>query len=432
ILAPLNTALRGPALEHALSLVEPRIVVSEQSLHERLDRVAVASAGIRWELTVNGEPPAEGETYPGPGETTPAEPVQPGDAAALLFTSGTTGPSKAVICPHGQWFWWGVIVSELLELREEDVLYTNLPLFHTNAMSAFYQALLTGATIHVGPRFSGSRYWDRVRQADATVGYLLGTMAHVLVKRDPQDDDRSHRLRVALAPGTKADVAIEFHERFGVELVDAWGATEANAAIGAACGEAPPGTMGHALDGFEARVVDQDGIELPDGVPGELVLRSTLPFAFSSGYFGMPEATVEAWRDLWLHTGDRVVRRDGVYAFVDRLKDAIRRRGENISAWEVEQVLLAHASVTAAAVVGVPAELGEEEVLAFVVPRTGEDVDPGDLIRFCEPLMPDFALPSYVEVLSGLPLTPSGRVEKYRLRERGLTPSTWDRVVDAR
>lgn len=425
VLAPLNTALQGLALTHALSLLEPGLVVVEKPFEERI-RGQCSSAGI-WVL----EPPTAAGSglaqFAGSGGPPPAVELRPETPAALLFTSGTTGPSKAVICPYGQWFWWGVVISELLELEPEDVLYTNLPLFHTNALSAFWQALVTGATIYIGPRFSGSRYWDRVRAAEATVGYLLGTMAHILAKQPALPGDHDHKLRVALSPATRDDVSAIFLKRFGVALIDAWGSTEANAAIGAIAGSAPPGTMGRLIDGFEARVIDESGAALPDGVPGELVLRSSLPFAFSSGYLRMPEATVEAWRDLWLHTGDRVVREDGVYRFVDRIKDAIRRRGENISAWEVEQAILLHPAVTAAAVVGVPAELGEEEVLAIVVPQDGANVTPPELIEFCEPLLPRFALPRYVEIAAELPVTPSGRVEKYRLRERGIGADTWDR-----
>ena len=432
VLVPLNTSMRGPALEHALTLSGARLLVLEPALLDRLDYVGEVPARQQIWLLDDGIEPSPSpafEPYPGPGGPVDATPVAPGDPAALLFTSGTTGPAKAVICPHAQWFWWAVVVGEVLEIRADDVLYTNLPLFHTNALGAFCQALAHGATLAVGPRFSGSHFWQRVTEGAATVSYLLGTMAHVLVKQDPGLYDHAHRLRVILAPGTKAQVWEAFHRRFGVDLVDAWGSTEANAAIATANTDAPPGTMGRVVDGFEARVVDQDDGDLPDGVPGELILRSQLPFAFATGYHGMPEATIAAWRNLWLHTGDRVVRQDGIYTFVDRLNDAIRRRGENISAWEVEQTLLAHPDVLGAAVVGVPAELGEDEVMAFVVARPGRQPRPEDLIVFCQPRLASFAAPRYIEFVDELPLTASGRVEKYRLRERGVTEATWDREL---
>jgi crotonobetaine/carnitine-CoA ligase len=186
--------------------------------------------------------------------------------------------------------------------------------------------------------------------------------------------------------------------------------------------------MGRTLAGFEARVVDADDEEVPTGVPGELVLRADHPFAFATGYWRMAEATVAAWRNLWFHSGDRVVRdEDGYFRFLDRIHDAIRRRGENVSAWEVEQALLAHPAVEAAAVIPVPSELGEDDVMACVVARDGVQLDPLELVRFCEPSLAYFAIPRYIDVLDELPLTENGKVRKFVLRERGVTPTTWDR-----
>ena len=191
---------------------------------------------------------------------------------------------------------------------------------------------------------------------------------------------------------------------------------------------APAGSMGGITPGFDARVVDENDEEVSPGTPGELVVRSDDPFAFSLGYNRLPAATVEAWRNLWFHTGDRVVRDvDGWFWFVDRLKDSIRRRGENISSYEVEAVLTAHPDVAAAAVVPVPAVEGEDEVLAFVVPRSGAQPSPEELMGFCEPRLAYFAIPRYLDFVDALPLTETGKVRKFVLRERGVTPTTWDR-----
>jgi crotonobetaine/carnitine-CoA ligase len=226
-------------------------------------------------------------------------------------------------------------------------------------------------------------------------------------------------VRVALAPGTPAELHAPFYDRFGMKLIDAWGSTETNCVIANDVDDIHPGTMGRVRDGFDARVDDETG---------ELLVRSDEPLAFATGYFNRPDATAEAWRDGWFRTGDRVVRdADGRFRFLDRIKDAIRRRGENISSWEVEETLVSHPDVAAAAAVGVPSELGEEDVLACVVPRAGATLDPAELIRFCDGRLAYFAIPRYVEVVDALPLTPSGKIEKYRLRERGVTPSTWDR-----
>jgi len=284
------------------------------------------------------------------------------------------------------------------------------------------------ATYVLGPRFSASALWERLERSEATVTYLLGAMVSILLRTPPGEHDRTHRVDVALAPATPPKVHEPFLERFGVRLVDGWGSTETNIVIANTLDDLRPGTLGRVLDGFEARVADEHDAPLPDGVPGELLVRHREPWAFASGYDGLPDATAEAWRNLWFHTGDRVVRDlDGTFCFVDRSKDVIRRRGENISSFEVEQALLAHDDVAAAAVVPVPSELGEDDVLACVVPRESARLDPLELVRFCESRLPYFALPRYVDVLPELPLTANGKVEKHRLRERGVRPSTWDR-----
>lgn len=188
--------------------------------------------------------------------------------------------------------------------------------------------------------------------------------------------------------------------------------------------------MGKVVAGFDAKVVDENDGEVADGAPGELVVRCSEPFGFATGYFGMPEKTVEAWRNLWFHTGDRVVRdAEGNFTFLDRIKDSIRRRGENVSSYEVERVLLAHPDVDTAVVIPVPSELGEDEVMACIVLRPGAQLEPEELLRFCEPRLAYFVIPRYIKFLPELPLTSSGKVEKFRLRDRGVTETTWDREL---
>jgi crotonobetaine/carnitine-CoA ligase len=258
-------------------------------------------------------------------------------------------------------------------------------------------------------------------------------MVSILMGREPAAEDRDHRVRVALAPATPPWLFDGFRDRFGVQLVEGYGSTETNAPIAA---EEPSdgrgGFMGTLRSGFAARVVDEEDQEVPDGTAGELVLRHEEPFAFATGYYRMPQQTVQAWRNLWFHTGDRVVREpDGWYRFIDRAKDAIRRRGENISSWEVEQVLVAHEAVAAAAAFPVPSELGEDEVMAAIVLEPGATLAPEDLVKHCEPRLAYFAIPRYVEFVTELPLTENGKVRKQVLRDRGVTPATWDREAVA-
>jgi crotonobetaine/carnitine-CoA ligase len=432
ISVPINTAARGPQLEHMLRNSGARLLLMDSELVEVLAALRRPDAlDETWAL--DGLPPALPDGWrvrlpPPQGTPLPAAEVGPGDTAAILYTSGTTGPSKGVCCPHAQFYWWGVEVGEMLELGPDDVLYTNLPLFHTNALNAFMQALIAGSRYVLGPRFSVSAFWRRLADSGATVTYLLGAMVAMLWRRAPGPSDRAHDVRVALAPASPANLVEPFRERFGVRLVEGYGSTETNCPIGVTAAQQRPGYMGTLRDGFEACVAGPDDAPLPDGEPGELLLRHREPFAFATGYFQMPEATVAAWRNLWFHTGDRVVRDpDGWFRFIDRAKDAIRRRGENVSSFEVEQVLSQHPGVAQVAVFGVPSELGEEEVMAAVVPEAGAALDAREMLRYCEPRLAYFAIPRFVELVDELPLTENGKVRKAFLRERGVGARAYDR-----
>jgi crotonobetaine/carnitine-CoA ligase len=346
----------------------------------------------------------------------------------ILYTSGTTGPAKGVRCPHAQLYWWGIINSEVLGIGPGDVLFTSLPLFHTNAINSLFQALVAGATYAIEPRFSASRYWDQAREHGATVTYLLGAMIAMLQAQPSSDADRGHQVRVALAPATPAPLHEPFRERFGIALIDGYGSTETSHIIGRAEDPQRPGLLGRPVDEFDVRVFDEHDAEVPAGTPGELVVRSRHPFSLAGGYHGMPDATVAAWRNLWFHTGDQVVcDGDGWFRFMDRHKDTIRRRGENISSVEVERTLLEHPDVGAVAVYPVPSELAEDEVMAAIVPAPGASPDPVALMAHCEPRLAYFAIPRYIDLVDSLPLTENGKVRKQDLRERGVTPTTWDR-----
>lgn len=432
VAVPLNTALRGAQLSHQLENSGARILAMDTALVDALGYLDPPRAlETVWALDGPPEAPPAGYAVTGPPDPAapvPAVLVAPGETTAILYTSGTTGLSKGVQCPQAQFYWWGILVGEMLGLTEDDILYTCLPLFHTNALNAFTQALIAGATYHLGPRFSASRFWDQVAAADATVTYLLGAMVNILMSRPEGPADRGHTVRNALAPATPAAIFDRFHERFGVQLVEGYGSTETNCAIGAHWTNQRAGLMGQVRAGFEARVVDEHDEEVPDGEGGELLLRHGPPFSFATGYFAMPEKTVEAWRNLWFHTGDRVVRDpDGWLRFTDRLKDAIRRRGENISSFEVEQALISHPGVSAVAAFPVASELSEDEVAVAIVLEDGATVDPVELIRWCEPRLAYFANPRFVRFVAALPLTANGKVRKTELRDEGVTSDTWDR-----
>jgi crotonobetaine/carnitine-CoA ligase len=433
IAVPINTASRGAQLEHILGNCGARLLVIECDLTAVLaplarDRIALETLWLVGSGQVADLPQLRSNPFPPPGTAIPPHPVEPADTLAILYTSGTTGLSKGVCCPHAQYFWWAFYTARLLGVGETDVLMTTLPMFHTNALNSFYQALLHGATLVVEPRFSASGFVAALARERATVTFVLGAMVPILLAQEETSADRGHRVRVALSPAVPAHFHRQFTQRFGIGLIDGYGSTETNCIIGSPLDKQRPGTMGRLLSGFAARVVDAHDNEIADGEAGELTLRADEPFAFATGYFGMPEKTVEAWRNLWFHTGDRVVREsDGYYRFVDRMKDAIRRRGENISSYEVEQVIVSHPAVENAAVFPVRSELAEDEVMAAVVLRAGTKLTHSALLDFCQPRMAYFAVPRFLEFVDALPVTENGKVTKYKLRERGVTPATWDR-----
>ena len=430
VAVPINTASRGAQLQHILANSGARLLVLEGEFAAALRTLDVAALAMP-KVWLVGEADSAGDGWQSfPQAAAPAAPaaLRPGDTLAILYTSGTTGLSKGVCCPHAQYFWWGVHSSELLGLQDGETLLTTLPLFHTNALNAFFQALLTGSTLVVEKRFSASAFTRSLVEHQATVTYLLGAMVPILLSKEPASHDKAHRVRIALAPGVPPQFNAPFLERFGFDLLEGYGSTETNFVIGSDIAGQRPGTMGRVRQGFEARVVDDDDNELQRGEAGELLLRADQPYAFATGYFGMGDKTVEAWRNLWFHTGDRVVcDDDGYFRFVDRLKDAIRRRGENISSYEVEQVLLSHPQVETAAVFPVNSEMAEDEVMAAIVLRAGQHLDEVELMRFCETRMAYFAVPRYVEYLEQLPATENGKIQKFKLRERGVTERTWDR-----
>jgi carnitine-CoA ligase len=430
---PINVAARGAQLEHMLKTSGARLLVLEHEWLSALEFVDFSKLAVEalWVIDADAAAGHQGivtRALPERGSSVPPANLKAHDLLTILFTSGTTGPSKGVCCPHAQYFWWGYYVARQLDLREDDVLHTTLPLFHVNALGCFFQALLNGCTQVVEKRFSVSNFWPALVASGATVTYVLGAMVPMLLSRPPSEDETRHKVRVALAPGVPAHLHEVFTERSSIHLLDGYGATESNAVIGTSMNTRRPGWMGRLFDGFHARVVDEHDNEVPDDTPGELLLRADEPFAMASGYFGMADKTVEAWRNLWLHTGDRVVRdHEGYYRFIDRTKDSIRRRGENISSFDVEKVLMSHPSVEIAAVFPVPSDLAEDEVMTAVVVKSGAALDGAELIRFCEGRLSYFAIPRYVAFVNELPRTESGKVQKFKLRERGRSAETWDR-----
>ena len=444
---PVNTALRGAFLEHQLHNAEPRVVVIEESLASNLADVTLGAVPPE-ALIVVGDPatptPAclrgirrlafpELGALRGPADPGLVSPA-PGDVAMILYTSGTTGPSKGVLMPHAHCYLLGLGTVEAAALTTADRYFICMPLFHANALLLqFVGSLIAGAEVTVVERFRATTWLAEVRAAQATITNGLGVIPEFILRQPATDRDRDHRLRLMVSVPIAEEWGHAFESRFGVPFMQLFGMTECNIVAYTALGEAlVPGCAGHPLtEWFEVRIADPDSdVILPPGRTGEIAIRPKVPGGFMAGYFRMPDRTVEAWRNLWFHTGDAGRLDDlGRLHFVDRIKDCIRRRGENISSFEIEQVLNAHPAVAEAAVVGVrlPGAGGEEEVKACVVAAPGATLDPVALLDWCTPRMPHFAVPRFVEVVAELAKTPTGKLQKTALRQAGITTATWDR-----
>lgn len=351
------------------------------------------------------------------------------DPFAILFTSGTTGPSKGALMPHSYAIHMGEIISGVGEYTEKDCLYNVLPLYHGNAqLLSTIPALMSGARMVLRKRFSASRFWEEVRKYRCTEFNYIGAILPILYKAEPREDDADNPLRIMLGGGAPMDLYEDIEKRFGVTIVEGYGMSEIGIPLMNTPTVRKPSTCGKPLPDYEVKVVDEHGQETGPGTPGELLVRTRKPNSMMLEYYNMPGKTVEAWRDLWFRTGDYLYYDDdGFFHFVDRKKDALRRRGENISSYEVEKVINTHPAVLESAVVGIHSDLGEDEVMICLTLKKGMSMEPAELMAFCDESMACFMIPRYVRIMDKLPRTPTERVEKYKLREQGATSDTWDR-----
>lgn len=431
IAVPINVALRGPSLAHILRLTEPSLIVCELELLQRLDAASM-SAEIRPARFVVGVagPEVSGTFASLRAAPLPSLPeVSTCDPCCIMYTSGTTGPSKGVIWTQRMTLHIAGVVRESMKYGADDILYTCLPLFHGNALTtSFVPALLAGAPIVVGRRFSASTFWMDVVRSRATATNLLGVMAPILLSREPSPDERAHRLRTALVIPAPARHYPLMKERFGLSITEAYGQVDLGMVLWNALDDPKPGSCGRPTRGYECRLGDARDDEVNIGDVGELLVRWATPNTASHGYWKNPEATAAAFRNLWFHTGDLMrCDQEGWFYFVDRTKDTIRRRGENISSIEVEAAALAHPDVLEAAAYAIPSALSEDEVALAIVVRSGASFDPHALLSFMEPNLPYFALPRFVRLLSELPRTQTEKIQKGLLRADGVTGDIWDR-----
>jgi len=433
VFVPINTAYKGAVLAHVIDNADAKLAIVHADLAPRLEDVPLASLKA---AVVVGErracPGLPTHFYadvllPESGTLAPlARPIEPWDSQSIIYTSGTTGPSKGVLSSYLHIYTnagpetWTCVTGE-------DRFLVNMPLFHIGGMGVVFVMFVRGGSVSFIDRFDTATFLDTVRRTRTTATFLLGVMASFLEKLPERADDADTPLRLVFMVPLAGDIAA-FSKRFGCEVYTIFNMTEISTPIISEPNPLVRGTCGKQRAGVDVRLVDDHDCEVPIGTVGEMLVRTDRPWGMNSGYYKNPSATAAAWRNGWFHTGD-AFRKDaeGYYYFVDRKKDAIRRRGENISSFEVEADVLAHPAVREVAAIGVPNEMSEEDVLVVVAPVDGHLIDPAALLDFLRPRMAHFMIPRYVRVMPELPKTATSKVMKHELRQQGVTADTWDR-----
>ncbi|MGZ3439043.1 MAG: AMP-binding protein [Polyangia bacterium] len=435
---PINTGLVGEGLAYVINHSEVRALVCD---HETAPKVAALRSqlgGLQhvWVSTVEADAAdavPEGmldfsELERGnvaDGENLGRHP-SPGAPSLLMYTSGTTGLPKAVVTTYGVQRVKPIGLLANLCYDESDKLYTCLPLFHANALLlSVMPALWGGLPLSLSKRFSASRFWKEVAESGATQFNTVGGMIPILLKTAPSPYDRAHKVKRVISAACPKDAWLPFEKRFGVDLWEAYGAVDGAGVTIINAGSAPIGSLGKLRRGTRWRLVDENGIEVPQGQPGELRVYVGEKRESNVQYWKDEKASSEKVVDGWIRTGDSMqTDAQGFLYFVGRNTDSMRRRGENVSAYEVEKIVDAHPDVLESAAFGVPSPVGEQDIMICVVPADGSTVEPKELLRFLQERLPRYAMPSYLEVVSELPKTGTHRVIKSDLKKRGVTETT--------
>jgi crotonobetaine/carnitine-CoA ligase len=433
VFVPLNTAYRGDVLAHVVNASGARLMVAHHSLIERLDglelehlRQVIAVAGPGTRARADLEVLAESSLRGDAAELDDSAEINHWDIQSIIYTSGTTGHSKGVLSPYLQLYITALVCYGYM--GEGESILVNLPMFHVGGTSPTYCALVRSGSIYLVDGFSTTRFWDQVREGNCvTTSGLIGVMSAFLAKAEPRPDDADNPLR-CLTMFPVSEETVRMARRFGFDYLTGFNMTEVSTPLVTEVNTTVFGSAGRPRSGIEARLVDENDVEVPRGEIGELIVRSDVPWSMNAGYNGQPEATAAVWRNGWFHTGD-LFRQDegGNYFFVDRRKDTIRRRGENISSFEVENAVRQFADVDEVVAVAAQSEIAEQEVLVAVTAKPGRQVDPRALAEFLIPRLPYFMVPRYVRVVPEIPKTETNKPRKVIFRDAGITPDTWDR-----
>lgn len=438
VAVPINTDYKGELLRHVLSGSRASMLIVDERFVDLVAPV-VSDLPLLGAVAVRSDgPPAFALEKPAlrlqdllaSGDAAPRAPVRFGDLQAIMYTSGTTGPSKGVMVPHALALTCALDSMKYMDYGPGECIYCPLPLYHAAGLwDGMMMALLAGTAIAIVERFSTSHFWDDVRHFDATHAMGVFDMIPILLNRPAAPDDRDHRLRRFYMGKSALDAKL--FDRFGVRSVETYTSTEIGIGTASAFGQWRVGSCGEANSArLDVAVVDEQDREVGPGEPGEIVVRPKQPYVITTGYYNYPEATASAFRNLWFHTGDRAYRdEDGYFYFLDRIKDFIRRGGQNISAFEVETVINGHRAVLESAALAVPSELAEDELKVAVVLQPGVELEPAELAAYCRAELPRFMMPRYFEVVGELPRTSTGKIAKHELRaegDNGVTTNTWD------
>ncbi len=433
---PINTSFKGSMLQYMVEHSRARVLVIEGKWVDRIIEITGELTHLETLIVRSDGDAVAGNRFAchdfevlRQAEPVPVEEPKVSDISTIVYTSGTQGRPKGVLVPHGHAYATAMPRSytDPTNSVATEVVMVSMPFFHAGGLfTGPLQALRTAGTAVLHGSFSASRYWDDVRRHQCTTALLAGPMAVFLLRQPTTPDDRTHDLRSVIMMPAILEIE-EFSARFGVPVGVGYGCTEIGAPLFSKPGEGRPGVCGSPLPGYDVRLVDDADVPVAVGEAGELVVRSREPWSMSSGYLDDPDATLGAWTNLWFHTGDMFRLDDsGQYVFVDRRKDVLRRRGENISSSEVERHLLELPEIADAAVVAVPSDVAEDDVKAVIVLAPDAAFNPQDMLRQLYRRLPYFMVPRYIEVVDALPRTQTLKVQKAVLRAQGLSDSVWD------
>lgn len=441
---PINTALRGEFLRHQIADASTALVICEADYVQRIAQAAQIGKGLP-DVALTLQRGASKDTiecaipvqpldaHRGADDTAcPVKPA-PSDLACLIYTSGTTGPSKGCMLSYNFMCNLARLQLRAGPATANDVTITPLPLFHLNALAVgIISNILVGARVAIVPRFSVSNFWPEVERSGATIASILGSMGGMLSQAVDSDVmQRCHgQIHTVRGNPFTEEVKAVWRERFGARQVggNGYGLTEACVITSLPAGEyAAPGSSGKRIPDFDVRIVDEFDRELPPNTSGEIVVRPLRPHIMFEGYWRRPEDTLKVMRNMWLHTGDiGKFDDDGFFYFVDRKKDYLRRRGENISSFEMEAAFASHPDIAEVAVHAVPSDKGEDDVKITAILKPGATLTAESLFHWSTSAVPYYALPRYIEFRDSMPKNPQGRVLKYQLRDEGKTATTWD------